>query len=253
MSRYISPVLYVLLMLVGCLAFISIAGVRVGVFEPLTGFALLKKSVIASLVLSVLAAASLYACRKECNPSTNRFFYLVLILTFLYSAMWIVYYVQRSGLPSITDITTDTQMPPAYLNINFLRHSGDNSLRYNKDWADIQNKYYPNVKPLLVNKSKAAVFKEALQLVEDRGWQLVASYPEVGLIEATARTPVFGFRDDVVVRLMQEGDKVRVDVRSSSRVGKADYGVNAKRVVSYLRDLSGRLTYKPLQKMRYLN
>ena len=48
MSRYISPVLYILLMLVGCVAFVSIAGVRVGMFEPITGFSMLRKSVFAS-------------------------------------------------------------------------------------------------------------------------------------------------------------------------------------------------------------
>jgi len=254
MSRYISPVLYVLLMLVGCLAFISIAGVRVGLFDPVTGFSLLKKSVISSLVLSLLAVIFLIVCRKECNAASNRFFYLVLVLTILYSAMWIIFYVQRSGLPDINDITTDTVTPPAYININFLRHSGENSLTYHKEWASIQKKFYPNVKPLVTSKSKEVVSQKALKLVLDNDWLLVASYPEVGLIEATARTPVFGFRDDVVIRLMTTRDgKTRVDMRSCSRVGKGDFGVNAKRIVKFMSALSASLNPDQMQRLRFIN
>lgn len=253
MSRYISPVLYVLLMLVGCAAFISIAGVRVGVFEPLTGFSLLKQSVYAALVLSILAAASLFVCRRECNVASKRFFGLVLVLSLVYSIMWIVFYAQRCHLPSINDITTDTQTPPAYLNVNFLRKSSDNSLSYNSDWAPIQEKYYPDVKPVFTKKTVHTAFKEALKLVKEKGWQVDSTYAEVGLIEATARTPIFGFRDDVVIRIMKQGDDVRIDMRSCSRVGKGDYGVNAQRVVNFMDELDDRLNGTGLSSVRYLN
>ena len=241
MSRYISPVLYILLMLVGCVAFISIAGVRVGIFEPLTGFSMLRKSVFASMVLSVLAAMSMGACRKEKNVGVQRFFFLVLIVSFLYSLMWIVFYCQRAELPDINDITTDVQNPPTYLNVNFIRKSKENDLSYNTDWAPIQQKYYPDVKPLFSEKDPVTVFVAVSALVEERDWEIVASYAGAGIIEATARTPIFGFRDDVVIRITQEDNKVRVDMRSCSRVGSGDFGVNAERIVSFMDDLSASL------------
>ncbi|WP_137169599.1 DUF1499 domain-containing protein [Marinomonas sp. FW-1] len=246
MSRYISPVLYILLMLVGCVAFISIAGVRVGIFEPLTGFSMLRKSVFASLVLSILAAISMGACRKEKNVGVQRFFFLVLIVSFLYSAMWIVFYFQRAELPNINDITTDTQNPPTYLNVNFIRNSKENDLSYNTDWASIQNEYYPDVKPLFSKKDPATVFAAVSNLVEEREWEVVATYSGAGIIEATARTPIFGFRDDVVIRITQEENKVRVDMRSCSRVGDGDFGVNAERIVSFMNDLSVSLNHSPV-------
>jgi uncharacterized protein (DUF1499 family) len=67
-------------------------------------------------------------------------------------------------------------------------------------------------------------------------------YAGAGIIEATARTPIFGFRDDVVIRITQvENNQVRVDMRSCSRVGSGDYGVNAERIESFMRDLSESL------------
>lgn len=253
MSRYISPVLYILLMLVGCAAFISIAGVRIGLFEPLIGFSLLKQSVCAALILSTLAALSIFVCRKECNVSSQRFFGLVLVVSLVYSLMWIVFYAQRINLPNIHDITTDTKMPPEFINVNFLRKSNENGLVYDPKWAAIQIANYPNVKPVMTKKSAQMAYQKALALVAERGWQLDATYPEVGLIEATARTPIFGFRDDVVLRVMTEGDKVRIDMRSCSRVGKGDFGMNAKRVMSFMDDLNSRLNGMSFDQMRFLN
>ncbi|WP_392384253.1 DUF1499 domain-containing protein [Marinomonas primoryensis] len=243
MSRYISPVLYILLMLVGCVAFISIAGVRIGVFEPLTGFSMLRKSVFASLFLSFLAVLSLGLCRKERNIASQRFFFLVLIVSLVYSTMWIGFYLQRSGLPQINDITTDTDTPPTYLNVNFIRKYNENNLSYNSEWAAIQHKYYPEVLPVYTSKSKDFVYSVVTGLIESRGWEVVAKYSQAGIVEATARTPIFGFRDDVVIRITQiEPDKVQVDMRSCSRTGRGDYGVNAQRIESFMSDLTGSLT-----------
>ena len=71
------------------------------------------------------------------------------------------------------------------------------------------------------------------------GWEIVATDPAAGRIEATARTFWFGFRDDVVVRLTPVGDRTVLDVRSVSRVGKGDVGTNAKRVREYLNKVKG--------------
>jgi len=49
-----------------------------------------------------------------------------------------------------------------------------------------------------------------------------------------ARTPIMGFRDDVVVRIRPEPDGARIDARSSSRYGSFDFGTNAARLRSLL-------------------
>ena len=57
-----------------------------------------------------------------------------------------------------------------------------------------------------------------------------------GRIEAVARTPIMGFRDDVVIRVRPAPDGARIDMRSASRYGRHDLGTNAARI----RSLAGR-------------
>ena len=53
-----------------------------------------------------------------------------------------------------------------------------------------------------------------------------------------ATTALFGFKDDVVVRVRPDGNSSRIDVRSLSRVGGGDIGTNAKRVRAFLQRLA---------------
>ncbi len=66
------------------------------------------------------------------------------------------------------------------------------------------------------------------------GWAIVAADPVAGRIEATATTPWFGFKDDVVIRITPEPGGSRLDIRSVSRVGKSDLGANAARIRAYV-------------------
>ena len=63
-----------------------------------------------------------------------------------------------------------------------------------------------------------------------------------GLIEAIARTPILGFRDDVVVRVRATSDGARIDVRSASRYGRHDFGTNAARVRNLIDDVDDILS-----------
>jgi len=67
------------------------------------------------------------------------------------------------------------------------------------------------------------------------GWKIVDAEKGEGRIEATDRTFWFGFTDDIVIRIIPNGAGSRIDVRSASRVGKSDLGVNAKRIRAFMR------------------
>jgi hypothetical protein len=58
-----------------------------------------------------------------------------------------------------------------------------------------------------------------------------------GRIEAVARTPIMGFRDDIVIRVRGVDESARVDMRSSSRYGTHDLGSNASRIRAFLENL----------------
>ena len=73
-------------------------------------------------------------------------------------------------------------------------------------------------------------FDRALATARSLGWDIVASDPPAGRIEATDTTFWFGFKDDVVIRIRPQGSGARLDVRSKSRVGRSDVGANAARI-----------------------
>jgi uncharacterized protein (DUF1499 family) len=85
------------------------------------------------------------------------------------------------------------------------------------------------------------VLSRATEAARALGWEIVATAPADGRLEATDRTRWFGFRDDVVVRVRPDGSGSRVDARSVSRVGRSDLGTNARRIERFLAALTSAL------------
>ena len=146
------------------------------------------------------------------------------------------------SLPYIHDLTTDTVNPPVFVDVAPLRADAPNPVEYGGDEiAAKQRAGYPDLGPLRVSKAPEAVFEPAVAAAEAMGWEIVATEPAEGRIEATETTFWFGFKDDVVIRIRPDGSGSIIDMRSKSRVGGSDIGANAARIERYLAELSGRL------------
>ena len=146
-------------------------------------------------------------------------------------------------LPWIYDITTDPIDPPRYEALARLRPRDANPITYAGLYAaEQQRTAYPDIGPLGTNATAQAAYDAVLAVVNKRRWRVVdARTPQAGRregrIEAEARTPIMGFRDDVVVRVRAEPDGARIDARSSSRYGSFDFGTNAARLGSLINDI----------------
>lgn len=150
---------------------------------------------------------------------------------------WVPFNLRMTArsVPAIHDISTDLDNPPAFVRVATLRSSGDHPVAYDgPQVADMQRKGYPDLAPLVLSAPPDKVFAIARAALESSGLELVDADAGQGRIEATATSMLFGFKDDVVVRLTPQGDSTRVDVRSKSRVGRNDFGQNAKRVRAIL-------------------
>ena len=145
------------------------------------------------------------------------------------------------NVPRIHDITTDLQNPPDFVAIAAIRTADNNPLdrKTPAQLAELQQVGYPDIGPLLIEKDAAQVFENAVSLVKERGWEIVAATAENGIIEATDTTRIMGFKDDVVIRISSKEGKSIVDMRSVSRIGISDMGTNAARIKMFLNDLSG--------------
>ena len=141
------------------------------------------------------------------------------------------------GAPPIHDITTDTENPPAFVSAVALNAPGRTD--YDPAVAEQQRAAYPDLGPAMLAAAPADAFDRALAVVGDMGLELLAADADALRVEATDRSFWFGFPDDVVVRVAADGEAgSRVDVRSLSRVGGGDLGVNARRVREFVAALA---------------
>jgi uncharacterized protein (DUF1499 family) len=149
-------------------------------------------------------------------------------------------YHSRLGeqVPRIHDISTDTANPPRYVAVMALRKSGENSTDYSAEVAAQQKKAYPDIAPAMLEVPPAEALQRAERTARAMGWQIVAVAPEDMRIEATDTTLLFGFKDDIVIRVAANGSGSRVDMRSLSRVGRSDFGVNANRTRNFMKQLA---------------
>lgn len=153
----------------------------------------------------------------------------------------VVVAVTASGTAPIHDVTTDTADPPVFVAAVPVRAETGalNPVAYGgPEVAALQRQSFPDLEPLRLDVAPPAAFDRALAAVRAMDWELIAADPSAGRIEATDTTLLFGFKDDIVVRVREDGTGSRIDVRSLSRVGGGDLGTNAKRVRRYLQRLA---------------
>jgi uncharacterized protein (DUF1499 family) len=159
---------------------------------------------------------------------------IALVLGIAAAAPPLYLYTQVQQLPKIHDITTNPDDPPAFEAVLPLRQGARNAVDYPPSTAAEQRKGYPDIAPLLLPLAPPQAFERAVLVARAMGWDIVASTPERLRLEATDTTLLFGFKDDIVVRITPHAGGSVVDVRSLSRVGGSDFGTNARRVRAYL-------------------
>jgi uncharacterized protein (DUF1499 family) len=139
------------------------------------------------------------------------------------------------AVPPIHDITTDTDNPPQFVHITGTRRKSEHPLSYDgPEVAAMQKKGYPDIAPIVVKAPPEKVFDASKQVLAAMGLEVLDAEPIQGRIEATDRSLLFGFEDDVVLRIVPSPDgTTKIDMRSKSRVGRSDLGINAGRIKEF--------------------
>ena len=221
-------------------AALSVIILRSGLLEIVPALATFAAALIFAALAILLAFASFVTIWRQ-GLSGLGYSLLGLLLGLLLLAYPGYLGYRASKLPAINDITTDPANPPRFDVLARLRPRG----RIDYPGAAIagrQRAAYPDVAPLQLALPPKAAYDIALALATKRKWLLVDTRPPVpgrldGTIEAVARTPIMGFRDDVVIRIRPLGQGARVDARSASRYGTHDFGVNAARLRALLEEI----------------
>lgn len=164
------------------------------------------------------------------------------IITVMFSAIAIIMPLsmlsKAKSVPPIHNISTDLKNPPEFVAIIPLRADAPNPATYaGEDTAEQQREAYPELQTLTYSQSKSQLVEASEQAVNNLGWELVNIDANNGIVEATDTTVWFGFKDDIVVRINDDGSERLVDIRSKSRIGKSDLGKNAERIHALIKEL----------------
>jgi hypothetical protein len=247
--------------------FIAVIIVRSGALEIVPALSTLAGAlVLACLAILLAFAAGIVIWRQGTGGGRQA------VTALLIGAALIAYPaylgIKASRLPAIYDITTDPIDPPQFDAIARLRPRDANPVTYAGLYtAEQQHAAYSDIEPDDTTVTPQDAFAAAMKVIAKRKWRVVDARPPQGplprvidarapqssavrdgIIEAVARTPILGFRDDVVVRIRPTIDGARIDVRSASRYGRHDLGTNAKRVRSLIEDIDDVLSTPPPQK-----
>lgn len=224
-----------------CCAFIAMLaglGNRRGWWDFHTGLIILKWAAYAESMVVIVSVIGVILSAIKKRKNALAFFLIGVVICILALGVPLSMWLTAHHVPSIHDITTDTENPPEFAAILKVRRNASNPVAYGgPDVAAQQHKAYPDIMPLMLALPPVKAFDRAVAVASKMGWEIVNVNLANGIIEATDTTFWFGFKDDVAIRISPDAKGSRIDVRSVSRVGVSDIGTNAKRIRNYLRVL----------------
>lgn len=214
----------------------------------LDGLSVVSAAVIVALLGLVFSLIVLLLYRKKGRAIRNLTL-AGLVCSLAYLA-FIGYWVNVGmNVPQIHDITTNLDNPPEFQVLklrqdDFADIPGRGDPKYAgmdamERWKLLHSKAYGDLRTISLPLPVDEAVTLAEKVVRERGWEIAVSRPDQGRLEAVDTVSLFRFKDDVVVRVQPGpgGLTSQVDVRSVSRVGRSDLGVNAKRIRGFLKDL----------------
>jgi hypothetical protein len=215
-------------------------------FRP--AFTVLRYAFFAAMAGAVLGLIGLVLARRARNARL-----MLPNLVALVAALGFVLFLGMQvrtarSVPAIHDIATDLEDLPQFARLAVRKDNLENvpdmgrpelaALAPETRWKAIHREAYGDIRTVRVPMSVEDAVRAAERLARDRGWDIAHFDPGAGILEATDTSFFFRFKDDVVVRARAApGGGTLVDMRSISRVGGSDVGVNAKRIRAFLKDL----------------
>ena len=243
---------------------VAALGTRFGLFDWRVGFGLMTFKLSGPILLGALGFALIgLILALIVPPRAGRRLALIAVLI---PALGLGYGLTAASaakkIAPIHDITTDLADPPAFSAAVIAARAkvpGGNGVdlasaklpddpRFGplagKPVVDVQRAAYGDIKPLLTDSAAFDAFQVALDTAQaQKGWVVDRNDSASGMIEAHATSFWYGFTDDIVIRVraLPDDSGTMIDMRSTSRVGLSDLGMNARRVRAYMQALNTNL------------
>ncbi len=186
------------------------------------------------------------AVRRAAKPATgvsSAISALIGGLAFAAILCWMV--IPGWSAPRVHDVTTAPRNPPEFdaLRADHYAHRGYLGYHdYDRMTGGKVSAAYPKLRTLVFDRSLRQVFTAAEAAARDLHWTVVAADSTRGRIEARDWATIFGFVDDIVIRVRLNASGYTIlDIRSASRSGAVDMGRNAARIARFVAALERHL------------
>ena len=217
---------------------------RVNAVDPPGALAVLGAALVLACLAGLLSATAFVVIWRTGRRGAGLAF-IGLMLALLLLAYPAFLSWQAISLPILNDVSTDLERPPTFLRSTkgLDARAGRTPPDSSPETREAQKRAYPKVQPILVDLEAGEAYKLALQVAKARGWRIVdAVAPSVreegvGHINAIERSLVMGFPADIAIRVEPFATQTRIDVRSVSRVGRHDFGANARRIEKFAAEI----------------
>lgn len=211
---------------------VGIIGAHFYIVPSITGFGLFAFGFLLSIIGSIVGLVAIFLTRKpERRAGRNRALFGT-VLCLAITLPMIVTIVGHMKYPAINDITTDFDNPPEFVFAQKLQPDPSRDMKYDKDNAAKQLAGYGPIGPIKERLEPSAAFQRVSEVAQSAPtWKVTYSDPSKNTLEAVSTSKLFHFQDDIVIQIRPTPDgESLVEMRSKSRDGKGDLGVNAKRI-----------------------
>ena len=214
---------------------IGALGHRVGLWSYQSGFLLLGGGALLAISTAIGGVVGLLLTLQAGRAEGRRRLVIGLLLGGAVVLLLGLELGNARTAPPLHDVSTDVGDPPGFDKAIALRGGDANPLDYDiAANAAKQQSAYPYLRSIRTNRPVESSFDRAIDVLRSMRLDIVNTDRDDGVIEAVATSFWFGFKDDVVVRVRPRGEGATVDMRSASRVGVGDLGVNAKRIEEFI-------------------
>ena len=208
------------------------AAAHFGIVPPLAGFGMFVAGGLIGLLNSIAGVVALIRGGRGRAIAA-------IVVSEIPGLLLIFASARGFGAPAINDITTDLSEPPILVFAQSQPGNSGRDMVYPEAFKEIVRAAYPDLKPLRVADPPDGEFARAVRVAQQRpDWQVLYINGTSRIFEGVSTSALFRFQDDFAVRVRPDGTGSVVDMRSKSRDGKGDLGVNAARIRAYLSDLA---------------
>jgi uncharacterized protein (DUF1499 family) len=213
---------------------VGIIGAHFYLVSPFMGFQLFALGFLLSVLGSIVGIFAIFRTRKpERSAGRNRALAGAVICLVIAIPMIVLTVHNGAKYPPINDITTDVDNPPEFVFAQKLQHEANRDMKYDKaKYADRQQAGYGPIGPIKERLEPAAAFQRVTEVAQAvPNWKITYSDPAKNTLEVVASSRLFHFEDDVVIQIRPTPDgESLIEMRSKSRDGLGDQGINAKRI-----------------------